>query len=187
MLPLAPKSAYEVCVSKKKKPFEPPATPSFRHIPLAGSLYSDSILQRLPPTFQVCLHLLQGNMKQHMLTHKIRDLPPHLFEKKSPGSVSVPSSLVDETSNASSESREPLAAAAAASLHGLSALENLTSAAAVAAASTLSKSATVPNLGSLAISISEPSPVVVPPPRKRSPDTNAISQPVPKRQPSKHL
>lgn len=126
-------------------------------------------------------------MKQHMLTHKIRDLPPHLFEKKSPGSVSVPSSLVDETSNASSESREPLAAAAAASLHGLSALENLTSAAAVAAASTLSKSATVPNLGSLAISISEPSPVVVPPPRKRSPDTNAISQPVPKRQPSKHL
>ncbi|XP_075213431.1 homeotic protein spalt-major-like [Lycorma delicatula] len=27
----------------------------------------------------------KGNMKQHMLTHKIRDMPPHLFEHKSTG------------------------------------------------------------------------------------------------------
>lgn len=25
--------------------------------------------------------LLQGNMKQHMLTHKIRDMPQHMFDK----------------------------------------------------------------------------------------------------------
>ncbi|XP_073986824.1 homeotic protein spalt-major-like isoform X4 [Rhodnius prolixus] len=28
----------------------------------------------------------KGNMKQHMLTHKIRDMPPHLFEQKNGGS-----------------------------------------------------------------------------------------------------
>ncbi|XP_054282730.1 homeotic protein spalt-major-like isoform X6 [Macrosteles quadrilineatus] len=39
----------------------------------------------------------KGNMKQHMLTHKIRDMPSHLFEQKSP---------TDDTSNASSESRD---------------------------------------------------------------------------------
>ncbi|XP_046676407.1 sal-like protein 3 isoform X7 [Homalodisca vitripennis] len=39
----------------------------------------------------------KGNMKQHMLTHKIRDMPSHLFEQKSPQ---------DETSNTSSESRD---------------------------------------------------------------------------------
>ena len=30
------------------------------------------------------LFLFQGNMKQHMLTHKIRDMPQHMFENKPP-------------------------------------------------------------------------------------------------------
>lgn len=29
-------------------------------------------------------YLFQGNMKQHMLTHKIRDMPQHMFENKTP-------------------------------------------------------------------------------------------------------
>lgn len=42
---------------------------------------------------------LQGNMKQHMLTHKIRDMPSHLFEtsKPPPPPVSTPNN--DEGSN----------------------------------------------------------------------------------------
>ncbi|KAJ4443781.1 hypothetical protein ANN_05559 [Periplaneta americana] len=41
---------------------------------------------------------LKGNMKQHMLTHKIRDMPSHLFEtnKPPPPPVSTPT---DESSN----------------------------------------------------------------------------------------
>ncbi|XP_039278950.1 homeotic protein spalt-major isoform X3 [Nilaparvata lugens] len=42
----------------------------------------------------------KGNMKQHMLTHKIRDMPPHLFEHKS-GSSQMCSD--EASSNASSE------------------------------------------------------------------------------------
>lgn len=29
--------------------------------------------------FLFCLKIIQGNMKQHMLTHKIRDMPQHMF------------------------------------------------------------------------------------------------------------
>ena len=40
---------------------------------------------------------LQGNMKQHMLTHKIRDMPSHLFEtsKPPPPPVSTPNEEVN--------------------------------------------------------------------------------------------
>ncbi|KAJ8960957.1 hypothetical protein NQ318_020258 [Aromia moschata] len=37
-------------------------------------------LERYNPT----VFLFQGNMKQHMLTHKIRDMPQHMFENKPP-------------------------------------------------------------------------------------------------------
>lgn len=46
--------------------------------------------------------LLQGNMKQHMLTHKIRDMPQHMFENKTPSlsgddSTPLPPSLPPTT------------------------------------------------------------------------------------------
>lgn len=37
-----------------------------------------------PQISQRNFFLLQGNMKQHMLTHKIRDMPQHMFENKPP-------------------------------------------------------------------------------------------------------
>lgn len=42
---------------------------------------------------------LQGNMKQHMLTHKIRDMPSHLFETSKPPPLPVHASINDEGSN----------------------------------------------------------------------------------------
>jgi hypothetical protein len=42
----------------------------------------------------------QGNMKQHMLTHKIRDMPSHLFEtSKPPPPPPVNTTNNDEASN----------------------------------------------------------------------------------------
>ncbi|XP_014247802.1 homeotic protein spalt-major isoform X5 [Cimex lectularius] len=48
----------------------------------------------------------KGNMKQHMLTHKIRDMPAHLFEQKNGGSGS--SGPVTSVSGMSQQPREPL-------------------------------------------------------------------------------
>lgn len=107
-------------------------------------------------------------MKQHMLTHKIRDMPSHLFEK-SPGSVSIPSSLVDETSNTSTESKDTLPTSAA-SLHCVP-FESLT----------LSLHKAPSSVSSLPTPVTES---VVVPPQKRSPDSDSML-PVPKRQPSK--
>jgi hypothetical protein len=42
---------------------------------------------------------VQGNMKQHMLTHKIRDMPSHLFETSKPPPPPVNTSNNDEGSN----------------------------------------------------------------------------------------
>ncbi|RZF37148.1 hypothetical protein LSTR_LSTR015338 [Laodelphax striatellus] len=45
----------------------------------------------------------KGNMKQHMLTHKIRDMPPHLFEGHKSGGASSQMCSDEASSNASSE------------------------------------------------------------------------------------
>lgn len=111
-------------------------------------------------------------MKQHMLTHKIRDMPSHLFEKSSPGSVSMPSSLVDENSNTSTESKEPLPLPISATNLRCVPLENLQT--------VLQKAA--PSHIPLPVSIAEP---VAVPPQKRSPDNDSALS-VPKRQPSKY-
>ncbi|XP_065211645.1 homeotic protein spalt-major isoform X2 [Planococcus citri] len=159
----------------------------------------------------------RGFSTKHMLTHKIRDMPSHLFEKTSPAStsssqahqaVSVASSLVDETSNTSSIESKDASMSAASSQAAVNAMglrcvpiESLTSlqkaAAAAAAASTCSSAlssvastvaAVLPT--TLASSISEAitAAAVVPSAQKRSPD-NDSALPVPKRQPSlpKHL
>lgn len=109
-------------------------------------------------------------MKQHMLTHKIRDMPSHLFEKTSPGSVSVPSSLVDETSNTSTESKEPMQPASTIGLRCVP-IESLTT--------SLQKVSALPVLATAL-----PETITVPS-QKRSPD-NDSTLPVPKRQPSKY-
>lgn len=44
---------------------------------------------RFLTTHHRALLLFQGNMKQHMLTHKIRDMPQHMFDKP-PTSEEVP-------------------------------------------------------------------------------------------------
>lgn len=150
-------------------------------------------------------------MKQHMLTHKIRDMPSHLFEKTSPAStsssqaqqpVSVASSLVDETSNTSSiESKEASMSAASSQVANAMGLrcvpiESLTSLQKAAAASSACPSNLSPGGASvaailpttLASSISEviSAAAIVPSAQKRSPD-NDSALPVPKRQPSKYL
>ncbi|VEN38516.1 unnamed protein product [Callosobruchus maculatus] len=40
----------------------------------------------------------KGNMKQHMLTHKIRDMPQHMFDNKPPGHPAPPSLCSDDSS-----------------------------------------------------------------------------------------
>lgn len=53
--------------------------------------YASNWLQMAVRPATICInnnkHFLfsfQGNMKQHMLTHKIRDMPQHMFENKPP-------------------------------------------------------------------------------------------------------
>lgn len=51
------------------------------------------------PSRNLNFSLFQGNMKQHMLTHKIRDMPSHLFENKRSPSFGAPSSVNDDSIN----------------------------------------------------------------------------------------
>ena len=134
-------------------------------------------------------------MKQHMLTHKIRDMPSHLFEKTSPSGSSFPSSLVDETSNTSTESKEQaqLAIGNSAALRCVPIEALTTTAVAVAATATATTTTAMSSItpqkstslaaGSSSSPMPPESPTMVISAQKRSPDSDS-NLPVPKRQPS---
>lgn len=91
--------------SRKRKAALSKSIPSVFPLPMTPGYASNWLLMAVRPAknsnHQSNSHLfpyLQGNMKQHMLTHKIRDMPQHMFENKPPSlsgddSTPLPSSL----------------------------------------------------------------------------------------------